>query len=42
MDATEIAQRRAVAEEAARAGGAVHASYKGQTVSRDVKGDPTD
>lgn len=42
MDASEISKRRAVAEEAARAGGAVHHRYRGQQVSRDVKGDRTD
>jgi myo-inositol-1(or 4)-monophosphatase len=42
MDADEIARRRAVAEEAAQAGGAVHHNYRRQTVARDVKGDRTD
>jgi myo-inositol-1(or 4)-monophosphatase len=41
-DANEIARRRAVAEEAARVGGAVHHRYRRQTVARDVKGDRTD
>ena len=31
-----------MAEEAARAGGAVHHRYRGQQVARDVKGDRTD
>ncbi len=42
MDADQIAKRRAVAEEAARAGGAVHHRYRGQRIARDVKGDRTD
>jgi myo-inositol-1(or 4)-monophosphatase len=42
MDANELARRRAVAEEAAQAGGAVHHRYRRQTVARDVKGDRTD
>jgi myo-inositol-1(or 4)-monophosphatase len=42
MDAAETARRRGVAEEAARAGGAVHQRYRGREVARDVKGDRTD
>jgi myo-inositol-1(or 4)-monophosphatase len=42
LNATEIDRRRAVAEEAARAGGAVHQHYRGRKVARDVKGDRTD
>jgi myo-inositol-1(or 4)-monophosphatase len=38
MDAPELQKRRAVAEEAARAAGAVHLRYYGRVVERQVKG----